>query len=202
MFGLNDKAFFNTFSAMAEKIHVAAGLLLDMMKHYERPGESALRIKALEHECDDLTHALVRKLNQTFLTPFDREDIYALATKLDDVMDAIDTTANRMISYNFTAPPPEMAPLADILLRQTAVLKEMMTDLKKTDWIVEKCVEVHTLENEGDRVFHEGIARIFSGSDSAIEIIKHKDLLEILERATDTCEDAANVLETITLKNA
>jgi predicted phosphate transport protein (TIGR00153 family) len=162
----------------------------------------ALRIKSLEHECDELTHALVLKLNKTFITPFDREDIYNLATKLDDVMDYIDNTSNRMISYNIKSPPPEMAPLADVLHRQTAVLKDAAANLRNSDHIIQKCVEIHTLENEGDRVFHEGIARIFNGGAQAIDIIKHKDLLEALETATDKCEDAANVIETITVKNA
>jgi predicted phosphate transport protein (TIGR00153 family) len=202
MFGSNDKEFFDTFSALAEKIHAAAGLLLDMMRRFERPEESAHRIKALEHECDLLTHDLVKKLNRTFITPFDREDIHDLATKLDDVMDFIDNTANRMTSYSLAAPPPEMAPLADILHRQTGVLRDAVGNLKRTDHILEKCVEIHTLENEGDRIFHEGIARLFKGKDNAIEIIKHKDVLEALETATDKCEDAANVLEGILLKNA
>lgn len=202
MFGSNDKVFFDTFRHLSEKIHTAAGLLLEMMKRWERPEETALRIKHLEHECDELVHVLVRKLNKTFITPFDREDIYNLATKLDDVMDFIDNTSNRMISYNIKSPPPEMAPLADVLHRQTAVLKDAVTNLGNPDHIIQKCVEIHTLENEGDRVFHEGIARIFNGGAQAIDIIKHKDLLEALETATDKCEDAANVIETITVKNA
>ncbi len=202
MFGSRDREFYDTFTALAGKIHDAATLLLDMMRRYERPEESAHRIKSLEHECDQLTHDLVRKLNGTFITPLDREDIHDLATKMDDVIDFIDNTANRMISYGLAAPPPEMAPLADVLQRQTAVLKDAVSNMKKTDHILEKCVEIHKLENEGDRVFHEGIARIFTGCGDAIEIIKHKDLLEALETATDKCEDAANVLEAIMLKNA
>jgi len=202
MFGSNEKEFFSTFSSLAEKIHSASGVLLEMMKKYERPQESAHRIKDLEHECDQLVHDLVRKLNRTFITPFDREDIHDLATKMDDVMDFIDTTANRMISYNMTAAPPEMAALADVLHRQTGVLKAAVASMRKADHIIEKCVEIHSLENEGDRVFHEGIARMFSSPTSAIEVIKEKDVLETLETATDKCEDAANVLEGIMLKNA
>ena len=202
MFGSNDKEFFDTFTAMAVRIHEAAGVLLEMMRDFERPKESAHRIESLEHECDKLTHELVRKLNRTFITPFDREDIHDLVTKLDDVIDFIDNTANRMISYELAAPPPEMAPLADVLVRQTAVLKDAVANLRKPDHIMEKCIQIHTLESEGDRVFHAGIARIFTGSADAIEIIKHKDLLEALETATDKCEDAANVIEAIMLKNA
>jgi len=202
MLGSNDKEFFDTFGALAEKIHSASGLLLEMMRKYDRPQESAHRIKALEHECDQLVHDLVRKLNKTFITPFDREDIHDLATKMDDVMDFIDTTANRMISYNILVPPPELSALADVLHRQTAVLKEAVASMRKSDHIIEKCVEIHSLENEGDRVFHDGIARMFLSPTNAIEIIKEKDVLETLETATDKCEDAANVLEGIMLKNA
>ncbi len=202
MFGSNDKEFFDTFASLAEKIHAASGLLLEMAQRYERPQESARRIKALEHECDQLVHDLVRKLNRTFITPFDREDIHDLATKLDDVMDFIDTTANRMISYKLASVSPVIAALADVLNRQAAVLKDAVQNMRKSDHILDKCIEIHSLENEGDRVFHEGIARMFDGSPDAIDIIKEKDVLETLETATDKCEDAANVLEGIVLKNA
>jgi uncharacterized protein len=203
MFGNKDKEYFETFASLASKIHDAAKLLFDMMQHYDRPQESARRIKDLEHECDEITHGLVRRLNQTFITPFDREDIYDLATKLDDVIDNIDTTADRMSAYKLTTPPPEMIRMADVLVRQTLVLKEAVSNLRKSDHILEKCIEIHSLENEGDRVFHEGLARLFSSKDiDAIALIKEKDVLETVETATDMCEDVANVLEGIMLKNA
>ena len=203
MLGSKDKEYFDTFASMAGKIHDAARLLLEMVQHYERPQESALRIKALEHECDEMTHNLVRRLNRTFITPFDREDIHDLATKLDDVIDFIDTTANRMASYNLVSPPQEMVRMADVLVRQTLVLKEAISNLRKSDHILEKCIEIHTLENEGDRIFHEGLARLFNApGHDAILLIKEKDILETVETATDMCEDVANVLEAIMLKNA
>jgi len=204
MFGSKDKEYFDTFSALAGKIHEGANLLHEMMRNYDRPQESARRIKALEHECDQITHNLVKMLNKSFITPFDREDIHDLATKLDDVIDFIDTTADRMTFYNLTSPPPEMLGMADVLVRQTAVLKEAIANLRTSDHILEKCVEIHALESEGDRIFHEGLARLFNKTrkEDAIELIKEKDVLETVETATDMCEDVANVLEGIILKNA
>jgi predicted phosphate transport protein (TIGR00153 family) len=198
-----DKIFFDTFTALSDKIHSAAVLLHEMMRRYDRPQESAARIKALEHECDAMTHKLVKALNATFITPFDREDIHDLATRLDDVIDFIDNTADRMISYRIASPPPEMERMADVLVRQTSILRDAVGNLRKTDHILEKCLEIHRLENEGDRIFHEGIGRMFSGKNTdPIEIIKEKDILQTVEQATDKCEDAANVLEAIMLKNA
>jgi len=202
MFGSNDKKFFEAFNTLAEKIVLGAGLLHEMMEKWDRPEETAHRIKALEHECDEITHDLMRRLNRTFITPFDREDIHDLASKLDDVMDFIDNTANRMVVYRFQAPPPEMAAISDVLMRQSAVLREAVANVKQADHILAKCIEIHSLENEGDRIFHSGIARLFSSVTDPIEVIKQKDLLETVEKATDKCEDAANVLESIMLKNA
>jgi len=203
MLGSKDKEYFDTFASLAGKIHDAAKLLFEMTQHYERPLESARRIKALEHECDEMTHDLVRKLNRSFITPFDREDIYDLATKLDDVIDFIDTTADRMTAYHMTSPPPEMVRMADVLVRQTAVLKAAVSNLRKPEHTLEKCIEIHALENEGDRIFHEGLARLFNTKEiDAIALIKEKDVLETVETATDMCEDVANVLEGIMLKNA
>ena len=202
MIGSGDRKFFDAFNTLSEKMHEASGLLLEMMKEYARPEESAHRIKSLEHECDRVTADLIRRCHKTFITPLDREDIHSLATKLDDVMDLIDNTADRMIYYGFKAPPPEMEQMADILRRQTAVLKEAVGQLRKTDHILEKCGEIHALESQGDRVFHEGIARLFNSVPDPIEVIKQKDILQTVERATDLAQEAAVVLEGISLKNA
>ena len=202
MFGSGDRKFFEAFDTMSAKIHDAAGILLEMMKKFDRPEEYAHRIKALEHECDSLTHDLVRRLNKTFITPLDREDIHGLATKLDDVIDLIDNTADRTIVYNFTTPPPEMEQMADILHRQTATLMDAVKNMRKPDHLLQKCREIHALESEGDRVFHLGMGRLFDSVTDPIEVIRQKDILETIERATDKAEDAAVVLEGISLKNA
>ena len=204
MFGFlsNDKVFFAIFADLAGKIHEAAGLLKTMVETGERRDEFAARIKKVEHQCDELTHELVRKLNSTFITPFDREDIHDLAVKLDDVVDLIDSTADRLVAFNVSQTGREVAGLTDVLLRQTDVIKRAVSDLGKSDHILDRCVEIHTLENEGDRLFHEGLVRLFATEQNPIELLKQKEIIEKVERATDRCEDVANVLEGITLKNA
>lgn len=204
MFGFlsNDKAFFSVFSAMAEKVHESARLLKAMVETGQSPHEYAGRIKAVEHECDRLTHDLVRKLNSTFITPLDREDIHDLMVKLDDVVDLVDSTADRMVAFSVKTTASQIHALTDVLLRQTAVLKEAVPHLPKGNRLLDRCAEIHQLENEADRLFHEGLVRLFTEVREPIELLKQKEILERMERATDKCEDVANVLEAIVLKNA
>ena len=204
MFGLlsNDRKFHDIFVNMAGKINEAAALLKTMVETGERREEYASRIKSVEHQCDELTHQLVRTLNSTFITPFDREDIHDLAVKLDDVVDLIDSTADRLVAFDVSRAGHETAALTDVLLRQTAVIKNALASLGKSDNILDRCVEIHTLENEGDRIFHEGLVNLFRREANPIELLKQKEIIEKVEHATDRCEDVANVLEAITLKNA
>jgi len=198
----NDKAFFGIFGDLAAKIDQAADLLKAMVASGERQAEYASRIKRVEHECDELTHELVRMLNSTFITPLDREDIYNLAVKLDDVVDLIDSTAHRMIAFEVMVPGSHVQALTDVLQRQTKVLGEAVKQLGKRDSIMARCLEIHTLENEADRVFQEGLHRLFRETKDPIELLKQKEILEKIEAATDRCEDVANVLEQVMLKNA
>jgi uncharacterized protein len=198
----NDKAFFGVFADLSEKIEEAADLLRTMVTKGSGHEESAARIKDVEHACDDLTHELVRRLNSTFITPLDREDIYNLAVKLDDVVDLIDSTADRMVAFGVGGTTPEVQQLTDILQRQTQVMRKAVGHLGKKDSIITHCREIHTLENEADRLFHVGLVRLFRDLKDPIELLKQKELIEKVEAATDRCEDVANVLEQITLKNA
>ena len=204
MFGFlsNDKAFFDIFADLAGKINEADGLLKAMVDTAERPDEYAARIKHVEHQCDELTHNLVRKLNSTFITPIDREDIHDLAVKLDDVVDLIDSTADRMVAFRVTGTSQEVHGLTDVLRRQTEVIKLAVANLSKTDKILDRCIEIHSLENEGDQLFHAGLVRLFQEVKDPIELLKQKEIIEKIEHATDRCEDVANVLEGIMLKNA
>lgn len=204
MFGMitNDKAFFDIFIELAGGIHEAAGLLNAMVSSGQRREEYAARIKAVEHQCDELTHELVRKLNSTFITPIDREDIHDLAVKLDDVVDLIDSTADRLVAFDVRRALSQVDALSDVLQRQTAVIKLAVANLSKSDRILDRCVEIHTLENEGDRIFHQGLVELFRQEKDPIELLKQKEIIEKVEHATDRCEDVANVLEGIVLKNA
>jgi len=198
----NDKAFFSIFADLVERIEEAASLLKTMVGTGERPEEYATRIKKVEHECDELTHEVVRKLNTTFITPFDREDIHDLAVKLDDVVDLIDSTADRMVAFGIAWTSTQVQDLVDVLSRQTVVLRKAVSNLGKHDHLLDYCVEIHALENEGDRLFHAGLISLFDTVKDPIELLKQKEIIEKVEHATDKCEDVANVLEAIVLKNA
>jgi hypothetical protein len=159
-------------------------------------------ISAIEHRGDEMTHRILIKLNQTFITPFDREDIHLLASSLDDVLDFIFTAGDRLLTYKITQPSPSAKVLAAIILRQTEELGKAFAQLNKGTHVLEHCVEVNRLENEADQVSRDAIGRLFDGELDPITLIKLKELLEALEQASDKAEDVADVLETIILKGA
>jgi predicted phosphate transport protein (TIGR00153 family) len=163
------------------------------------------RLKELEHEGDRITHETLDKLNTTFITPFDREDIHTLATRLDDILDATDAAGQRLVVYRITKVPPKFLILADLLVEsakevQRAVLA--LPDRKKLTSAITSCVEINSLENEADVVLREALAELFDNAHDAIEVVKMKDLFSFLEEATDRCEDVANVIETIIMKGS
>jgi uncharacterized protein Yka (UPF0111/DUF47 family) len=149
-----------------------------------------------------MTHQLLIKLNQTFITPFDREDIHLLASSLDDVLDAINAAGDRLLNHKITQPSPSARVLAGLIVKQAEELEKAISLLDKNHSVLEHCVEVNRLENEADQVSRAAIGRLFDGEYEAITLIKLKELLEILELASDKAEDAANVLESVVVKNA
>lgn len=195
-----EEKFFETFNQMADVLRRAADLLVEMVDEFDNNGEIAGRIKDVEHEGDIVTHDLVRKLHQTFVTPLDREDIHALASKLDDVVDWIDQAAANMVLYKVTYPLPEVKELAHIIRQQTIAIQQALAQLGRRGGGRDPCVEIHRLENEGDRVLGHAVARLFEEERDPVTLIKWKEILEALEQATDMCEDVANVLEGIELK--
>jgi predicted phosphate transport protein (TIGR00153 family) len=203
MFSLipRDTSFFRMFSAMSDNLIAGARALVDLFSDYQDVGKKIDEIHRLEHAGDELTHAILTKLNQTFITPFDREDIHQLASKLDDVLDFIYASAARIAMYRITAPPPAAVELAKIILKQTQELQKAVSLMQKSGNILAHCVEINRLENEADVVSQQAIARLFESEKDPINLIKIKELLEFLERATDRAEDVANVLETVVLKN-
>ena len=194
--------FFDLFEEMAENLTVGARQLRDLLENYREVTHQVQKIKGTEHRGDEITHALFIKLNSTFITPFDREDIHSLASSMDDVLDYINGAASRMVTYKVTNPPPEASELANIILRQSEELAKALGHLEKGDGVLEYCVEVNRLENEADTIARAAIGRLFETEEDPIQLIKHKELLEVLEIATDKAEDAANVLETVVLKSA
>jgi predicted phosphate transport protein (TIGR00153 family) len=195
--------FFDMFAEVADNLIKGARVLSDCLHHYDYEKLPAVveKIKEIEHHGDDMTHKILIKLNQTFITPFDREDIHMLTSSMDDVLDFINGASDRLLTYKITSPSPSAKILAGIILKQSEELGKAVSLLDKDGKVMEHCVEVNRLENEADQVSREAIGRLFDGDYDPITLIKLKELLEILETATDKAEDVANVLETVVLKN-
>ncbi|MGZ4818402.1 MAG: DUF47 domain-containing protein [Terriglobales bacterium] len=197
-----DTKFVEMFRGMADNLMVGARLLLETLQHYSDLEERVLKIKAIEHRGDEITHEIMVALNQTFITPFDREDIHKLATSLDDVLDFILGAAERLLNYKIAVPPVAAAVLATIIIRQTEELAAALSKLGKNQEMMRHCVEINRLENEADQVERRAVASLFENEKDCIQLIKFKELIEVLEKATDKAEDAANVLESIAVKSA
>jgi predicted phosphate transport protein (TIGR00153 family) len=189
------------FSAMSDNLIAGAQTLVDLFAEYEHVDKRIEEVRRIEREGDELTHAILTKLNQTFITPFDREDIHQLASKLDDVLDYINASGARLVMYRIAEPPPAAGKLAKIILMQCQELQKAVSLMQKNGNILSHCVEINRLENEADLVSQHAIAKLFEYEKDPINLIKVKELLEFLERATDKAEDVANVLETVVLKN-
>jgi hypothetical protein len=197
-----DTSFFAMFSGMSNNLIAGARAMVDLFSDYTDLEMKVQEIRRIEHVGDEMTHAILRKLNQTFITPFDREDIHKLASSLDDVLDCLNAAGARIIMYRITAPPPEAAEIARLTLAQTQELEKAVSLLQKNGDVLGHCVEINRLENEADLVSRAAIARLFDQEKDPINLIKTKELIEILETATDRAEDVADVLETVVLKNA
>jgi predicted phosphate transport protein (TIGR00153 family) len=196
-----DTSFFQMFSVMSDNLIAGAQTLVDLFADYKDVDKRIDEVRRLERAGDELTHAILTKLNQTFITPLDREDIHQLASKLDDVLDYINASGARLVMYRIAAPPPAAGELAKIILMQCQELQKAVSLMQKNGNILSHCVEINRLENEADQVSQQAIARLFEYEKDPINLIKIKELLEFLESATDKAEDVANVLETVVLKN-
>jgi uncharacterized protein len=196
-----DTSFFDMFAAMSNNLIDGARALVDLFTDYRDVNAKIDEIRRIEHLGDEMTHSIMRKLNQTFITPFDREDIHTLASSLDDVLDFINAACARIVMYRITDPPPEAGTLARLILAQCEELGKALSHLQKSDHVLSRCVEINRLENEADQVSRVAIARLFEQETDPITLIKIKELLEFLETATDKAEDVADVLETVVLKN-
>lgn len=197
-----ERKFFQMFSEVATNLTEGARLLTDILRRPDDFSARINRLQEIEHRGDELTHDIIRMLNQTFITPFDREDIHALTSSLDDVLDYVNSAATRMTLYRITAPPAAAATLAELIVQQSEELSKGVSLLEDNQGVLEHCVEVNRLENEADRVSRKAIAELFELEKDPIQLIKIKELYEVLETATDKAEDAANVLESVVLKSA
>jgi predicted phosphate transport protein (TIGR00153 family) len=197
-----EESFFDMFIALAENIHEGSKVLVEMLDNDDGSAKYAERIKDLEHIGDNLTHTLMMRLNQSFITPFDREDIHLLSSRIDDVLDLVDAGASRMVTYRIERVRPGVAGLARILHEATGQVVAAVRALGKQDRILNYCIEINRLENESDRLCRTLIAQLFDEEKDALQIIKWKEIIEVIETAVDKCEDVANVIETVTLKSA
>lgn len=198
-----EEKFFVMFQNMTKIIVQGAELLKEMLDNFDHPHEYQQRIKEIEHQGDQQTHEIIRKLNTSFITPFDREDIYSLAAALDDVLDFIDSSAAHIVMYKIEKPTESAKELAFIILKCCQAIDKAMAHLgKDLEHIADLCIEVNSLENEGDRIRRASIGDLFENEKDPIKLIKWKEIYEILERAIDECEDVVNILESLVLKHA
>jgi predicted phosphate transport protein (TIGR00153 family) len=199
-----ETVFFDLFERAAANAHQGAIQLVEFLERFDDLEERVKKIKDVEHAGDEITHETVDRLNSTFITPMDREDIHELICRLDDIVDLIDTAIQRIVIYKIAKPTDDAKQLAQCLFHATKIIVEMMPmmrNMKRADEVRQKCRDVHAQENEGDRIERHAIATLFEGPSDPIHVIKWKDVIEELESATDRCEDVANVIEGIVLKN-
>jgi len=197
-----DEKFFDLFNEQAENIHEAAKALVRLFENFQDVEKRVEEIKFIEHRGDQLTHGLMMKLNKTFITPFDREDIHELASALDDVLDLVDAAAGRFIIYKVKAVTPGAQQLGRLIQQGTDLIVKAVSQLHKPQNILEYCRQLTQLEKDADRIKGDCIAALFENSTAPIEIIKWKEIYEVLESTTDKCEDVADVLEAVVLKAA
>lgn len=196
--------FFEIFDKAALNVTGAASLLVDLLENFDDIEARTKKIGEAEHEGDMLTHDIIKKLNKTFLTPIDREDLHALASRLDDVIDLIWSATERILMFKLKAAPYEAVQMAKNLLLTTEFLHKAIKKLKEKNYshVQELCIEINRLENRIDTDFRNALGKLFDDSQDPVYIIKWKEIYENLETASDRCEDVANVLEAIVLKHA
>jgi uncharacterized protein len=195
--------FFDYFEQQSRHIQTAAALLRDLVYNFQDARAKTAAIKEIEHQGDAITHEIVRKLNTTFITPIDREDIHDLATRMDDVLDYIEAAAERLLVYRIKEPTSASRALADVIVQITAATERVVLCLRTMDaGFHEHAVEVNRLENVADSLLRDSLAALFEEQGDPIEVIKWKEIYETMEIVTDRCEDVANVIEGIILKMA
>ncbi|MGZ3648833.1 MAG: DUF47 domain-containing protein [Syntrophales bacterium] len=197
--------FYDLFEELINKIEEGGKVFLCMVEQYEYPLPKITKLKELEHEADVITHRTYEKMHKSFLTPLDREDIYALVNKMDSILDMIEASAARMSLYKVKKPTKVIIDQAKILneaISKVKLIVYAMRDMKNSKMIIDACVEINTLENEGDIVLRTAMVDLFENEKDAIELIKWKEIFERIEEALDVCEDVSNIIEGIVLKHA
>jgi predicted phosphate transport protein (TIGR00153 family) len=200
-----DTNFYDLFERGAGKVYEGAELLAELVKNFTNVPLKAKRIKDVEHEADLITHETIEKLNKTFVTPLDREDIHGLISSLDNILDHVEAAADKFSLYRIPEVQPDAVLLTDILIHSVKEVQHTigkLRNLKDADLILKHCIEINRLENEGDFVYRTAIAKLFEQGGDPLNVIKWKEVYDSIEDAIDSCEDVANVIEGVTLKNS
>jgi uncharacterized protein len=200
-----DEGFFDLFDRAAANLLEGAKLLQGFMEHFGDATERAKQIHNVEHAGDNLTREAIALLDRSFITPFDREEIHELVTRIDDVLDAFDGAVHKMVLYRVKTPTQDAKSLGEVILKSAQAINEavpLLRDIKRPQVILNKCLELETLESEGDRIEAHAIAGLFERETDAIEVIKWKDIYGDLETATDRCQDVGNVLQSILIRHS
>src|SRR5687767_9101974 len=187
--------------AFADQIRVGARLLEELFSTEPPVIARADEIREVEHKCDFLTHEIIQRLNKTFVTPIDREDIHELAKTLDDVMDAIDSAAALIPLYRIDKIRPGARELTRVIVQQCDEIRVAVEALERRKGVLDRAIEINRLENEADRIHKNAISQLFDVETNAITVMKWKEILDVLEEATDACEDVANLLENVVVKH-
>ncbi len=197
-----EEQYFDLFIQMTLYISDAARTLVEMLSDKNADFEEyAQRIKGLEHACDELTHSVSTRLNKSFITPFDREDIYMMSTALDDIVDLIDDAARAIVIFDIREINDHARRFADVIQRMAVELREIVSILQRPKSITPRLVEIHRLENEGDDIYHAAIAELFHDAVDPLTVLKWKEIYERLEAAVDRCENVANIIESVIIKH-
>jgi len=197
--------FFDMFEKQVDMVNDAAHRLHELVTDYKDVEDAAFKLRAMEHDADEVAHTIMNKLNMTFVTPLDREDIHELASALDDIMDFVEAAVDRMALYEVARPTDEAIKLCSILAQATEeTVKAVygLRDLKKPEIVREACVAINRLENEGDQANRVALSKLFQMHDDPIEALKWREIYDQIETAIDECEDVADIIESVMLKSA
>jgi hypothetical protein len=197
-----EKKFFSLFEQQAALVSKGADLLFDMMVNFKNVEQQARVIKEVENEADKITHGIITLLHRTFITPFERGDIHALAVGIDEVLDYTETVAMKFYMYEIKKPTPEAKALAEAIAKSAHELELAVKTIRRQKICQEHLIKIRELEEEADRTSRTALSRLFHGQKDPIEVIKWKDIYQIMESTTDVCEDVANIIEGILVKNA
>lgn len=196
-----DEQFYDLFTQLAERLTLAARLLHQLFREPEKRAQHVQAIKNTEHDADGLTHEIIDRLDRTFITPFDREDIHALASALDEVVDLLDGAARRFEIFQIRTVHAPAVTLSEVMVRAAAQVEDAVRGMKEPRLVNVKAQELKKLEEEGDAIYHESMGRLFAEETDALTVMKWKELYDKVEDALDQAEDVANVLQSIAIKN-